>query len=96
MLSFGPSLTSQTRICLKSLLFLPRRFHGNEARPGLPKPPIISELVTEQDTKEARTWVNQFVNTKVPKEIVEFSFSRSSGPGGQVTWSRLAVSSTCC
>ena len=84
MLSSG---LSWTRSCLKfhkSLFSLSRKFHGNEARPGLPKPPIISKLVTEQDTEEARTWATQFVNVKVPKETVEFSFSRSSGPGGQV------------
>jgi len=44
---------------------------------------MISELVTEQDTNEARTWATQFVHVKVPKEAVDFSFSRSSGPGGQ-------------
>ena len=89
MLSFG---TSWTRSCLKfhkSLFSLSRNFHGNEARPGLPKPPILSKLVTEQDTEEARSWVTQFVNVKVPKETVEFSFSRSSGPGGQVIGSHL-------
>ena len=80
-------LASWTRSCLKfhkSLFSLSRNFHGNEARPSLPKAPIISKLVTEQDTEQARTWVTQFVNAKVPKETVEFSFSRSSGPGGQV------------
>ena len=83
-LAFG---SSWTRSCLglhKSLFSLSRNFHGNEARPGLPKPPNISKLVTEEDTEEARTWVTQFANAKVPKESVEFSFSRSSGPGGQV------------
>jgi len=83
VLAFG---SSWTRSCLKfhkSLFSFSRNFHGNEARPGLPKPPIISKLVTEQDTEEARTWVTQFTNVKVPKESVEFSFSRSSGPGGQ-------------
>ena len=68
----------------KSLFSLARKFYGNGAQPSLPKPPIISKLVTEQDTEEARTWAAQFVNVKVPKETVEFSFSRSSGPGGQV------------
>ena len=85
-------LSSWTRSCLKfhkSLFSLSRKFHGNEARPGLPKPPAISKLVTEQDTEEARSWVTQFVNVKVPKETVEFSFSRSSGPGGQVIGSHL-------
>jgi len=84
MLSFGVSVT---RSCLKfhkSFLFLSRKFHGNEARFGLPNPPIISELITEEDAEEARTWATQFVNNKVPKEAVDFSFSRSSGPGGQV------------
>ena len=89
MLAFGPPWI---RSCLKfhkSLFYLSRNFHGNEARPALPKPPIISMLITEQDTEEARTWLTQFVNVKVPKESVEFSFSRSSGPGGQVIWSHL-------
>jgi hypothetical protein len=79
MLSFG------SRSCLnfqRSFVSLSRNFHGNE--PGLPKPPPIPELVTEHDTKEARAWATQFENIKLPKEVVEFSFSRSSGPGGQV------------
>ena len=87
MLSFG---SSWARSCLK---FFSRNFHGNEARPGLPKPPIISKLVTEQDTEEARTWVTQFVNVKVPKESVDFSFSRSSGPGGQVIFGTVSWTS---
>lgn len=84
MLSFRPS---STRSCLRfriSLLFLSRKLHGNETQPRLPKPPNISELVTERDTEEAQAWATQFVNIKVPKDVVEFSFSRSSGPGGQV------------
>lgn len=73
-----------TRFHKSSLFWSIRNFHGNEARPGLPKPPPIPELVTEQDTEEARTWATQFRNIKlIPKEAVEFSFSRSSGPGGQ-------------
>ncbi|KAF8813477.1 hypothetical protein BYT27DRAFT_7181021 [Phlegmacium glaucopus] len=83
MLSFGVSFTKRYLKFHKSLLILSRKFHGNEARFGLPNPPIISELITEQDAEEARTWATQFVNIKVPKEAVDFSFSRSSGPGGQ-------------
>jgi len=65
------------------LFSLSRNFHGNEALPGLPKPPIISKIVTAQDIDDARTWATRFVRVKVPKESVELSFSRSSGPGGQ-------------
>ena len=86
-LMFSVGCRSLTRSCLKIHkypFFLSRSFFGNEARPGLPKPPSISELATEQDTEEARTWATQFVNVRVPKEAVDFSFSRSSGPGGQV------------
>jgi len=51
---------------------------------GLPKPPKLSGLVTEEDNVDASAWVAQFgAAGKIPKELVELSFSRSSGPGGQ-------------
>jgi len=62
---------------------------------GLPKPPSLSELLTEEDNENALAWVTRFVGAagKIPKELVELSFSRSSGPGGQVctlrnSWTR--------
>ncbi|KIM39231.1 hypothetical protein M413DRAFT_75007 [Hebeloma cylindrosporum] len=52
---------------------------------GLPKPPLLSELLTEEDNANASAWVTRFGGAagKIPKELVELSFSRSSGPGGQ-------------
>ncbi|KAH9481866.1 Peptidyl-tRNA hydrolase ICT1, mitochondrial [Psilocybe cubensis] len=46
---------------------------------------MISELVSEKDNKDASEWVERFGSTekRIPKELVELSFSRSSGPGGQ-------------
>lgn len=53
---------------------------------SIPKSPRLSELLTEGDNNIASAWIDEFkaVN-KIPKELVEFSFSRSSGPGGQVS-----------
>ncbi|KAF7424668.1 hypothetical protein PC9H_009978 [Pleurotus ostreatus] len=51
--------------------------------PALKNPPRLENLVTTQDASEAREWVAQFKGQQVPKNVVELSFSRSSGPGGQ-------------
>jgi hypothetical protein len=61
-----------------------RGVHGGLAE--LPKPPPLSELLTEEDNADASAWVARFGGAigKIPKELVELSFSRSSGPGGQV------------
>ncbi|KAF8872592.1 RF-1 domain-containing protein [Infundibulicybe gibba] len=48
-----------------------------------PYPPRIPILETPQDAIEARSWVSLFKNQAIPKGLVDFSFSRSSGPGGQ-------------
>ncbi|KDR78700.1 hypothetical protein GALMADRAFT_64226 [Galerina marginata CBS 339.88] len=52
---------------------------------SFPKPPLLSELVTEKENAEASGWLSRFssMEKKIPKELVELSFSRSSGPGGQ-------------
>ncbi|KAF8151007.1 peptide chain release factor class I/class II [Crassisporium funariophilum] len=46
---------------------------------------MLSQLTTEQESEEARAWVTRFTASKavIPKEAVELTFSRSSGPGGQ-------------
>ncbi|KAF8133278.1 hypothetical protein EV363DRAFT_1162291 [Boletus edulis] len=50
---------------------------------NLPNPPSILSLTPEHE-REARAWLNSFrVAATVPKHLVELSFSRSSGPGGQ-------------
>lgn len=53
--------------------------------PALKNPPRLENLITTQDASEAREWVAQFKAQQVPKNLVELSFSRSSGPGGQVS-----------
>ncbi|KAF8071561.1 RF-1 domain-containing protein [Lyophyllum atratum] len=50
---------------------------------SLPIPPRISALVTHEDTSEARSWISSFKPRPIPRALVEMSFSRSSGPGGQ-------------
>ena len=39
--------------------------------------------VDEEDHREARTWLAKFNADTIPKNIGQFIFSRSSGPGGQ-------------
>ncbi len=50
----------------------------------LPIPPSISVLETPQDSTQARSWLSEFKTITLPRSVVELSFSRSSGPGGQV------------
>ncbi|KAJ3760121.1 RF-1 domain-containing protein [Lentinula raphanica] len=50
---------------------------------SLPAPPNIPTLETPSDWAEARDWVSRFKQESIPKTLVELSFSRSSGPGGQ-------------
>jgi hypothetical protein len=73
---------------LKRFVFpIPRFiFTAPPASPAFPKPPPLTELVTEEDNTEASTWLARFSGpqTKIPRQLVELTFSRSSGPGGQV------------
>ncbi|PSR74260.1 hypothetical protein PHLCEN_2v10004 [Hermanssonia centrifuga] len=46
-------------------------------------PPSFITLETPSDTAQARTWVDEFRHQNISKQLVEFTFSRSSGPGGQ-------------
>lgn len=41
------------------------------------------DSASEDEIKEARAWLTRFNAETIPKELYEFSFSRSSGPGGQ-------------
>lgn len=60
-----------------------RFLHGPS---NLPLPPAILSLAPEHE-KEARVWLTSFrTAATVPKSLVELSFSRSSGPGGQVEY----------
>ncbi|KAG5639512.1 hypothetical protein H0H81_000657 [Sphagnurus paluster] len=55
------------------------------SQPGyhLPAAPKITDLVTREDTSVARSWISNFKTQSIPRNLVELSFSRSSGPGGQ-------------
>lgn len=59
------------------------RLHTNRA---LPLPPQLPSLETPADNQQARAWVARFKAESVPKDLVELTFSRSSGPGGQVAF----------
>jgi len=50
---------------------------------SIPHPPKLASLETPQDMADARTWVSKFKALTIPKTLVEVTFSRSSGPGGQ-------------
>ncbi|KAF9815829.1 hypothetical protein IEO21_04341 [Rhodonia placenta] len=53
------------------------------AHHSLPPPPPLASLQNAADSAQAETWINTFKAQAIPKDLVEFSFSRSSGPGGQ-------------
>ena len=38
---------------------------------------------SEEDHRDARTWLARFNAKTIPKDLFELTFSRSSGPGGQ-------------
>jgi len=61
-----------------------RGFHANAPRLSLPIPPALFSLETKADGAGAREWLSAFRSATVPRNLVELSFSRSSGPGGQV------------
>lgn len=48
-----------------------------------PLPPNFAELTSVSDTRQAREWIASFKGSEIPKEFVDWSFARSSGPGGQ-------------
>ncbi|KAI1797185.1 RF-1 domain-containing protein [Ganoderma leucocontextum] len=49
----------------------------------LPTPPRIPALESAAESAEARSWIEKFKTREIPKTVVEFTYSRSSGPGGQ-------------
>jgi len=70
------------RSCASAALRL-RVFHAGASRLSLPIPPALFSLETKADTAGAREWLNAFRNVTVPRNLVDLSFARSSGPGGQ-------------
>ncbi|KAG1833252.1 hypothetical protein DFJ58DRAFT_691677, partial [Suillus subalutaceus] len=63
----------------------------------LPVPPLIASLSCAEDQEGAKVWLRVFEDGKtVPKNLVELTFSRSSGHGGQVHSCCLTVSVRGC
>ncbi|TBU33587.1 hypothetical protein BD311DRAFT_652166 [Dichomitus squalens] len=58
-----------------------RSVHSGEG--SLPTPPAIAALENAAQSAEARSWIEMFKAREIPKGAVEFTYSRSSGPGGQ-------------
>ena len=50
-----------------------------------PDPPPIERLDAPSDHDAARKWIAHFRMRAVPRSAVKLAFSRSSGPGGQVS-----------
>ncbi|KAJ7666311.1 hypothetical protein B0H17DRAFT_1019151 [Mycena rosella] len=61
---------------------LTRNTHNGSSKP-IPTPPRLPALESPEESALARAWVAKFRAVDIPKASVEFSFSRSSGPGGQ-------------
>lgn len=70
--------------------FLPRFF--SQSSDALPMPPHLKSIDTPEDKVAARTWIAEFKKLAIPKRFVEFTFARSSGPGGQVCDGMRALS----
>ena len=99
---FRASMTSQVTV-INSQVFLKyfgyrapsllRHFHHGATNNDIPVAPSLPELKSPEHMAEARVWVEKFkaVSTLKGAGGVEMSFSRSSGPGGQVR-SSLALS----
>ncbi|TRM68317.1 RF-1 domain-containing protein [Schizophyllum amplum] len=57
--------------------------HTSRLASGLAKPPPHKALHDTQTMNDAKHWVQEFKSADIPKSLVEITFSRSSGPGGQ-------------
>lgn len=47
-------------------------------------PPPLLKLETSEENAQARDWIVKFKTSRIPKDDVQLTYSRSSGPGGQV------------
>lgn len=63
-----------------------RRSFAIGPKSSLPAPPLLEEINSSEEMSQARTWAEKFRAAAVPRETVQLSFSRSSGPGGQVRY----------
>ncbi|KAH7918340.1 hypothetical protein BV22DRAFT_1076299 [Leucogyrophana mollusca] len=50
---------------------------------SLPVPPSTAALASPGDEEQARSWLSRFKTASIPRDLVDMSFARSSGPGGQ-------------
>ncbi|KAL1761431.1 RF-1 domain-containing protein [Schizophyllum commune] len=50
---------------------------------SLAKPPPHKALVEQEQMNDAKHWVQEFKSVEIPRNLVDITFSRSSGPGGQ-------------
>ncbi|KAF8333907.1 hypothetical protein F5887DRAFT_655368 [Amanita rubescens] len=64
--------------------FRPHPRFFSQSPEALPTPPHLKSIDTPEDKFAARTWIAEFKKLAIPKRLVEFTFARSSGPGGQV------------
>ncbi|OBZ72422.1 Peptidyl-tRNA hydrolase ICT1, mitochondrial [Grifola frondosa] len=46
-------------------------------------PPHLASLSNAEENAQARAWLDKFKTQEIPKSLVELTYSRSSGPGGQ-------------
>ncbi|KAI5894094.1 uncharacterized protein SCHCODRAFT_02623710 [Schizophyllum commune H4-8] len=50
---------------------------------SLAKPPPHRALIEQEQMNDAKRWVQDFKSVEIPRNLVDITFSRSSGPGGQ-------------
>lgn len=88
-------LASQTaRLTFKASrvnAYLLARPYAKPTTGTLPLPPPLSSLTNSDESNEARRWIAKFKSESITRGSVELSFSRSSGPGGQVCSSQFAL-----
>lgn len=69
---------------------------GRHAHTGsLSHPPQLLKLKDASDNAKAQEWIDQFLLYDIPRDVVQLSFSRSSGPGGQVRRAVLYLTILC-
>ncbi|KAI0775266.1 hypothetical protein BD413DRAFT_603224 [Trametes elegans] len=60
-----------------------RAAHSGSGRDHFPVPPAFTVIENASQSAEARAWIERFKAREIPRNAVELTFSRSSGPGGQ-------------
>jgi hypothetical protein len=80
-LARSPYTLSQSPVCL-----VYRSFTTSNSKYAVPPPEVrtLAALTSEEDHSAASKWLSTFTVEDIPKTAYEVSYSRSSGPGGQV------------